>query len=100
MSFFQILFDLLFIFIFPVMIGIAYWIFHFLIQRLPSYQRETLMQFSQLAVWSVLYEFPDASNKENLAKAKLVGLFGAFHLPVPSVLVLDIAIKARFAEMK
>ncbi len=98
--FLQALFDILFIFVFPIMVGVAYWIFHFLIQRLPTSQREALLQFSSIAVQSVLYEFPDAPNREALARAKLIGLFGAFHLPIPPILALDIAIKARFAEMK
>ncbi len=104
MTLFQFIIDLLLIFIFPVMIGLSYAVFHLVIQRMPSFQREALKYFAHIAVSSIEHDFPshassDIQTKETLAKTKVLALFGAFHLPCPTDTTLEIAVKSSLFEL-
>ena len=89
-------------FLWPSMIGVAIWLFHFLVQRLPSHTRLALEQFAQMAVQQVEQQHSDKDNetKKALAIVAVQELFRKFGLPVPSPEVINIALEAAVYWMK
>jgi|SwirhirootsSR2_FD_contig_31_17339200_length_1498_multi_3_in_0_out_0_2 hypothetical protein len=88
-------------FLWPVMIGIAFWLFHYLIQRLPAHTRLALQQFALLVVKKVEQEGTTLDNAQKKAQAvqQIMVLFREFGLPVPPPDVIDIAIEAAVFEI-
>lgn len=70
-----------------------------LAQRLPVQQRLTLAQFARMAVRQVDAHPGTNSSKKALARASVTTLFKAFHLPMPAVEAIDIAIEAAMQEI-
>lgn len=88
-------------FLWPIMIGIAFWLFHYLIQRLPAHTRLALQQFAQMVVKRVEQQgiTLDSAQKKALAVQQVMVLFREFGLPVPPPDVIDIAIEAAVFEI-
>lgn len=89
-------------FLWPIMIGVAFWLFHYLIQRLPSHTRLALQQFAQLVVKKIEQQNKDVGSnaKKALAVQYVMVLFRQFGLPVPPDEAIDVAIEAAVYEIK
>jgi hypothetical protein len=83
--------------LFPLLVGIAAWLYQQLIQRLPDRQREALSQFAHMAVLSTeqLYSDLSGSGKKEEAMNALAAIFKSFGLPVPGTTALSAAIEAE-----
>ena len=83
-------------FLWPSMIGVAIWLFHFLVQRLPAHTRLALEQFAKMAVQQVEQEHSDkdSETKKALAILAVQQLFRQFGLPIPSPELINIALEA------
>lgn len=91
--------DIILTLLLPVMVGIAYWLFHFLIQRMPQQQRGALEQFARMAVQSVEQQSTVPAQKKTLATGIVASLFKAFKLPVPPEEAIDIAIESAVFDL-
>lgn len=91
--------DIILTLVLPVMIGIAYWLFHFLIQRMPQQQRTALEQFAYIAVRSVEQQSAASEQKKTLAIGIVASLFKAFKLPVPPQAAISIVVDAAVFDL-
>jgi hypothetical protein len=89
-------------FIWPVMIGVAFWQFHFLIQRLPAHTRLAHKQFGQQSVEKVQLQNPEMKGqaKKALAKTEIINLCEDYNLPAPKPRAMDVHIESAVYRLK
>jgi hypothetical protein len=86
----------------PILIGIAFWLFHFLIGRLPMHTRLAHAQFARMAVEKVEQKNPDMQEqaKKSLALIEIVKICDDYGLPAPRQSALDAHIESAFYNLK
>jgi hypothetical protein len=89
-------------FVWPGMIGIAFWQFHFLIQRLGAHTRLAHAQFAQIAVEKVELQNPGMKGqaKKALAVTEVNFLCDDYGLPHPKSRAMDTHIESAVYQLR
>lgn len=88
--------------VWPILIGVAFWLFHFLIQRLPSHTRIAHEQFARMAVEKVEKQNPEMQGqaKKALALTEIAKLCNDYGLPAPKPNAIDAHIESAVYHLK
>ena len=89
-------------FVWPAMIGFAYWLFHFLIQRLPAHTRLAHEQFARMAAEKTEQQNPGLASpaKKALALTEVTRLCDDYGLPYPKSRAMDAHLESAAYRLK